>query len=642
MKISLSILFVLFIYNLQSLQSSELVFSPENPVQGDTVNIKYSGNKRFESKSKLDLLIYSFDSKSIHPEGFETILTKEGDFWTGKLIIPENSVYLMMKIFAAGNYIDMIDNNNGLYWEILVSKDNRHVRDANLKAALGRLGSISSNIDRLPDYHFAIKHLENEINLYPDNLSAELGLLTTLFDMKKINSDEFGKKLNEIASRKIDENDENSVRTKARALYANNEKEGAAKLESNFASKFPQSDIAEDILIAEISKAASLLEFVKSCDKFFSRFPNSLNRERVFLAYISGYMQSNKIEELITSLDSIKNVPGYIYARIAKNLFSYYKSKDLLKDQNNRNLLITLIDKAEKISDEQIKSPSVGKPKIYTNGEWTDMLDIQSGTVKEIKAEIYKEIEPYRGLEYYKSALALLRDNASEALYENYIELLIALGDSAKAIEMAEDAIIKGKISEKITDFHRDASRTVLSMNDSLYNIKADSIYAQSKKIKQEIYLNEILQQTEYQYALETLENTFVDFRDLKGKVAVFSFFASWCDPCKTMFPAFQELYILYKNNPDVEIVAVNTLENEKLSKDDLKRFVVKNDIAFPVARDVMDIMPRQMGINGIPTIAILDKKSRVRFLVKGFSNNEKMLDDISGRIEFLLTLDDK
>lgn len=639
---SISILLVLFICNLQSLYSSELVFSPEKPVQGDTVNIKYSGNKRFESKTKLDLLIYSFDSKSIHPEGFETTLTKSGNVWTGKFIIPENSVYLMMKIFAAGNYTDLIDNNNGLYWEILVSKDNQPVRDANLKAALGRLGSISSNIDRLPEYHFAIKYLENEINLYPDNLTAELGLLTTLFDMKKINSDEFGKKLNSIAGRKIDENDENSVRTKARALYANNEKEGAAKLESAFASKYPQSDIAEDILVAEISKAASLVEFVNFCDKFFSRFPNSLNRERVFLAYISGYMQSNKIEELIASLDSIKNVPGYIYARIAKNLFSYYKSKDLLKDQNNRNLLITLIDKAEKISVEQIKSPSVSKPKIYTNGEWTDMLDIQSGTVKEIKAEIYKEIEPYRGLEFYKSALTLLRDNASEALYENYIDLLIALGDSAKAIEMAEDAIIKGKISEKITDFHRDACRTVLSMNDSLYNIKADSIYAQSKVIKKEIYLNEILQQAEYQYALETLENTFVDFRDLKGKVAVFSFFASWCDPCKTMFPAFQELYSLYKSNPDVEVVAVNTLENEKLSKDDLKRFVVQNDIAFPVARDVMDIMPRQMGVNGIPTIAILDKKSRVRFLVKGFSNNEKLLEDISGRIEFLLTLDEQ
>ena len=638
MKNIVSIMFVFILFCTNVLISSELKFNPADPKAGDTISVVFSGNSRYNNLNEIDLLYYSFNSNDIYPTGYEIKLTKNGANWNGKFVIPNDAVYIMFKVFATGDYIDIIDNNNGLYWELLVKADGTYVKGANLRAALARLGSITANIDRLPEYHLAIKFLEEELKLYPDNLAAELGLVTTLFDTKKISNQEFQKRLNEIAFKQINESDEAAVRTKVRALYAVNEQDQANKLEAKFGQLHPNSGMAEDLLISEISNAGSLLAFVNSSKLFFSRFPNSINRERVFIAYISGYMQGNKIQELIKSLDSIDNVHGYVYARIARNMFEYFKEKKVLNEIANRELIISLLEKAEKSTEEQAKSELSDKPKIYTKGEWLDILDIQLGTIKEIKAEIYKEFEPVNSVPLYENAIILLRNNASEALYENLIELLVTLGDSAKALQVSENAIIHGKISDKITDFHRESSRNLLYMNDSLYNLRADSIYQKAKVIKKEIYLNEILDQDEFQYTLETLEGTFVDFRDLKEKVTIFNFFASWCDPCVTMFPAFQELYNLYLNNDEVEIVSVNTLENQNFSLESLKRFVTQNDISFPVVRDVMDIIPRQMGVNGLPTIAIFDKNSHVRFLVKGFSNNEKLLDEVAGRIEFLLT----
>jgi len=637
---NLLILFILNISLVGSMTASELVFNPSNPQSGDTVNVTFTGNSRFDGISDIELLIYSFEEKSIYPSGFEVVLKKNDKSWTGKFIIPQNSVYCIFKVFAAGKYYDIIDNNNGLYWDIVVYSQNKPVKYSNLKAALVRLGSVSSNIERLPDLYSATKFLEKELELYPENISAELGLITTNFDTKKLSSEEFSKKLENLSKKKIDNNDINSVRSKVRTLFAINEKETAKELEIEFAKQYPTSEIAEDVLLNDISNAESLDKFVRYCNQFLEKFPNSVHKEKIFIAYISGFLQGNKIKELIVTLDSMENVPGYVYARIAKNLFEFYLSKDVLKDTKNKELLLGILDKSDavKLSDSVLQ---LYKPKIYTNGEWLDILDIQTGTIKEIQGDIYRIYEPIRSKDLYLNSLELLRNNANETLYENLISVLVELGDSAKANEISEKAIINSKISDKITEYHRESCRNLFYMNDSLYNIKADSIIVESKKIKKELFQNELLNQEPYQYSLETLEGTFVDYRDLKDKIIVLNFFANWCAPCKTMFPTFDELYRDYSAVEDVELVSVNTLETNKFTKDDLKRFVVQNEISSPVVRDITDLMPRQIGITGLPTIAILDKQSRVKFLVKGYSNSDKLIEEISDRIEFLLSLEE-
>ncbi|MBX3042441.1 MAG: TlpA family protein disulfide reductase [Candidatus Kapabacteria bacterium] len=628
---------IMLIFSNYVLNSSELTFTPELPQTGDTVNVQFSGNQRFNNHDKIDLVYYIFNANDINPVGMETQLIKSGSNWKGSFVVPEKAVYAMFKIFATGDYIDKIDINNGLYWEILVHQDLKPMRGAKLRAALARLGSISSNIDRLPEFHNAIKLLEEELMLYPDNLAAELGLVTTLFDTKKINSDNFQKRIEEIAKKRIDLNDESAVRSKSRALFAINDKVEAELLEKNYVQRFPNSEMAEDFMISEISSADNLESFTRYCEDFFRKYPKSINLERIFLAYISGYLQNNKIDELISKLDSIPNAPGYAYARIARNLYAYYKSKDLLSTAGNQDFLISLINKAEDNNTKQSKSEFEDKPIIYSNGEWLDILDVQLGTIKEIRAEILSSIQPAIAVPYYENAIKILRNNSNSSIYERFIELLISLSDSAKALEVSEDALIKGKLSDNISEIHRDLCKSLLYMNDSLYNLRADTIFSKSREIKKEIYLNEILDQDEFQYALETLEGTFVDFRDLSGKVAVFNFFASWCDPCITMFPAFVELYNLYFDSPDVELVSVNTLEKDNFNLESLKRFVVQNDLTFPVVRDVMGVIPRQMGVIGLPTLAIFDRNSHVRFLVRGFSNNESLLDEVAGRVEFLL-----
>lgn len=630
------IILLLIISNYYSYSQSTLKFIPEKPEAGNIINIEYSASKRFINYNSVDLLIYAYDSVSIHPTGYEARLTKNNNIFSGKFEIPSNAVYLLFKIFAASKEYDIIDNNNGLLWEILVYKNNVTVKNANLNAALARLGSTPSNINRLPDYYSALDFLKTETELYPQNYAAELGLLTTMYDLKKINKETFTVKINELSNRKVDLNNEADVRTKVRALYANNEEPLASKIEKEFVKKYNNSDFAEEYAIAEISKAESFNDFVKQADIYFEKFPNSMNKDRIYIAYVTAFLQNNKITELVNRLDSMK-FSGYLYARIAKSLFEYYKSKNLINNKNNQEILITLLAKADSIHENDVKNQQNPKPKIYTIGEWNDILDVQSGTIAEIKAEVFQEINKDMAGYFYERAISQLRENANDKLYENYIKLLISNNDTLKALNMAESAIIKGKVNEKIFSYHQELYNNLKNVNDSIYNSVLDSLFSLSQQFKKEIYLNELLNQPEYQYSLQTIDETFIDFRDLKGKIIAMNFFASWCEPCEAMYPAFMELFELYSQNKDVEIVAVNSFEEEKFKSSDLKNYIERKGIFFPVVKDVLDIIPRQIGINGIPAIAILDKKSRVRFILKGYSNKEKLLDDAAGRIEFLL-----
>ncbi|MFA7626468.1 MAG: TlpA disulfide reductase family protein [Candidatus Kapaibacterium sp.] len=616
--------------------TAKLKVIPKEPQAGDTIRFEYTGYNRFADIQELYIQIYSFDETSLYPVGNESILKKNGDMWKGEFLVQSGTVYMMFKIFSAGEYIDLIDNNFGRYYEALVKSSDNYVRGANLRAALARLGSISSNIDRLPEFHSAIQFLETELQLYPDNIAAELGLITTLFDTKKINNDEFQKKLEAISKVNVDENNESAVRTKMRALFAVNDANAANALEQQFIQRYPNSELAEDALISEITAADNQIDFVRLCKLYFEKFPSSVSRERVFTAFITAYLQSGLVKELINELDKMNNVPGYAYSRIVRSLFEFYKSNDLLKIPANKELLITLAQKAVDMISYNSRNDLSAKPKLYTQGEWFDILDVQLGAAKEIQGEILKEVEPVNGVVHLREAIELMRTNATENLYENLLELLISLGDSAKALEISELSIVRAKQSSRILEYHEDACKTLLYLNDSLYSLRSDSLFVEKQKLNREMYSNEILNLDEFQYVLETMEGTLTDFRDLKGKVVVFNFFSSWCDPCIAMFPAFKELFDLYKENPEVEIVSVNTLE-KNYSTENLRRFVVQHDLNFPVARDVMDIIPRQMGVNGLPTLAIFDRESKVRFLVKGFANNEQFLDDLSGRIEFLL-----
>lgn len=98
---------------------------------------------------------------------------------------------------------------------------------------------------------------------------------------------------------------------------------------------------------------------------------------------------------------------------------------------------------------------------------------------------------------------------------------------------------------------------------------------------------------------------------DMKGKVVVVDFYATWCGPCMAAIPHNNELLKNYKDKGLV-IVGVCTSNRGQSQMDET---VKKRGIEYPTARDPELKSETGWGVHYYPTYAIVDRKGIVRII---------------------------
>jgi thiol-disulfide isomerase/thioredoxin len=115
---------------------------------------------------------------------------------------------------------------------------------------------------------------------------------------------------------------------------------------------------------------------------------------------------------------------------------------------------------------------------------------------------------------------------------------------------------------------------------------------------------------------------------DWKGKVILVDFWATWCGPCKAELPRVKDVYSKY-HEKGLEVLGVSCDSD----KDALQGFVKEDPaMAWPQLFDAAENpklnwhpLAKQYGINGIPTMFLIDKKGVLR-TVKARENFEEMI----------------
>lgn len=105
---------------------------------------------------------------------------------------------------------------------------------------------------------------------------------------------------------------------------------------------------------------------------------------------------------------------------------------------------------------------------------------------------------------------------------------------------------------------------------------------------------------------------------DLKGKVVLVDFWASWCGPCKESFPILDELYKTYGKSGFV-VVGINLDDKPKAMDEFLKR----RPVTFPMVRDAAKTLVSAVDIQTMPTSFLVDRSGKVSSVHSGFRGNE-------------------
>ena len=109
-------------------------------------------------------------------------------------------------------------------------------------------------------------------------------------------------------------------------------------------------------------------------------------------------------------------------------------------------------------------------------------------------------------------------------------------------------------------------------------------------------------------FAVQDLRGNTLRLEDLKGKVVLLNFFATWCGPCRGEIGDLVQLYEKFRDK-GLEVVGVS-LDMEGATV--LAPFVKHYKITYPVVIGTRKMVVDYGGISGIPTSFIIDRDGMI------------------------------
>jgi len=135
-------------------------------------------------------------------------------------------------------------------------------------------------------------------------------------------------------------------------------------------------------------------------------------------------------------------------------------------------------------------------------------------------------------------------------------------------------------------------------------------------------------------FTLDTLDGKRITLSELRGKIVVVNFWATWCLPCRAETPALEKAYEQYKDS-GVVILGLNLTNQDALSE--VEAFVQEFELSYPILLDRDGSVGYLYQIKGLPTTFFINREGTIRTVLVGGPMSETF---IRSKIEALLQED--
>ncbi len=108
-------------------------------------------------------------------------------------------------------------------------------------------------------------------------------------------------------------------------------------------------------------------------------------------------------------------------------------------------------------------------------------------------------------------------------------------------------------------------------------------------------------------FTLTDLQGRTWTLKDLRGKVVLVNFWATWCPPCQKEMPDLEALYNRFKDQGFV-ILAIS--EDEETAK--VAPFIAERKISYPILLDPGSKVNEQFQVEGIPKSFVYDRDGKL------------------------------
>jgi peroxiredoxin len=107
-------------------------------------------------------------------------------------------------------------------------------------------------------------------------------------------------------------------------------------------------------------------------------------------------------------------------------------------------------------------------------------------------------------------------------------------------------------------------------------------------------------------FTLSDLQGKTWSMNELRGKIVLVNFWATWCPPCRSEMPDLQKLYTKYKDQG----LVVLSISDEDMDK--VSAYVKENGYTYPILLDAGRKVNEMFEIQGIPKSFVYDREGKL------------------------------
>jgi thiol-disulfide isomerase/thioredoxin len=629
-KIKLFIIIVVLFNCMVFGKENSVKYQPEKPKAGDELTISYNpdGNELANASSiEMRAYLWSNEKEGNYERVYSLKMEKQGTTWTAKLKTSNQTDFVALIFLNEailennsknGYFIRFYDNTGnetaGSKWGFAsVLSDNNWGRsimkiNQDPDKAYSIMEEVSNSNPELKRKYFK-NYLAAIFSSKPKDKQAALAHLLKeleIFGGYSDLTDEEYKLLADCYTRLQLSEKANAVTEKAIIKYPKGITELAGKIESLK---------IDNNLAGEIKRLSTEFPGIKN-SKYYSPLIQKVFNEKK-TEYIKDIMQSNG-----WLLDDFLICSTIVFFSLVND------DNNGLTEELSKKYLTASKREFEKPVDEKNNFDTEEQDVVKRNSKYGLRLLYYAEVISRLnKKEQAKDF-------FEKSARLFSPSEMHFKYFEWYAQNLIDNKLFDKASTLIEERIKLGKASDKIKELCRVCYVKKQGSEEGYgdYYAKLENLF---KNKNREELKERIINTPAPDFVLMNLEGKEYRLSDMKGKVVILDFWATWCGPCKASFPLMQKAIEKYSVNEDVKFFFINTFEKKENQADNAKKYIKENDYPFHVMIDKENKVANSFGVTSIPTKIFIDKKGRLRYMTAGF-NAEKLLDEIDDVINLI------
>lgn len=136
------------------------------------------------------------------------------------------------------------------------------------------------------------------------------------------------------------------------------------------------------------------------------------------------------------------------------------------------------------------------------------------------------------------------------------------------------------------------------------------------------------------QFLFTSLDGEEVTPGSLKGKVVVLDFWSTNCPPCRAQTPVLNEVYQQFRDNDEVEFLAVST-DSRVVPNDTVANALASWGGEMPIVRDLKSSGYHDLNVRQTPTLLLVDRNGRLQsFQIGAHSRPEPLIEAVQRLVD--------